>query len=204
VVGAPFRGFYRPYYGFRPRFSLGLGLFVGYPVAFPYFGYEYPYPYAYSYPYAYPYPYSYSYPSPYPAASYPYPYASSYPPAGAGYPSPYPPQYSNQYPAQSSNPYPPQSSNQYPIQPGQGSVGVAPGQTGFGGVSFDIAPGDAQVYVDGSYMGLVSNFSATKEPLTLTPGRHSIEVRAAGYRTMVFDADVTPGQVIPYQGSMQR
>jgi hypothetical protein len=50
----------------------------------------------------------------------------------------------------------------------------------------------------------VRNFSATKEPLTLTPGRQSIEVRAAGYRTMVFDADVTPGQVIPYQGSMQR
>ena len=149
MVGAPFRQFYRPYYAFRPRFSLGLGLFVGYPVAFPYFGYVYPYPYAYSY--SYPYPYSYSYPSPYPASAYPYPYPSSYPSAGAGYPSQYPPQSSNQYPSQ---------------PPGQGSVGVEPGQTALGGVSFDITPGDAQVYVDGSYMGLVSNFSAMSEPLT--------------------------------------
>jgi hypothetical protein len=71
-------------------------------------------------------------------------------------------------------------------------------------VSFDITPRDAQVYADGSYMGLASNFSATSEPLTLTAGRHSIEVRAAGYHTMVFDTDVIPGQVIPYQGTMQR
>ena len=55
IVGAPFRGFYRPYYAFRPRFSIGFGLFVGYPVAFPYYAYAYPYPYPY--PYSYPYPY---------------------------------------------------------------------------------------------------------------------------------------------------
>jgi hypothetical protein len=190
VVGVPFRPFFRPYYAFRSRFSLGLGLFVGYPVAFPYFGYAYSYPYADPYPYAYSYPYS-SYPDPYPypASSYPYPYPSSYPPAASAYPG--------QYPAQ--------ASNQYPDQPAvQGSVGVAPGQTALGGVSFDITPGDAQVYVDGTYMGLVSNFSATSEPLTLTAGRHNIEIRGAGYRTIAFDAEVTPGQVIPYQGTMQR
>ena len=43
-----------------------------------------------------------------------------------------------------------------------------------------------------------------QSPLTLTPGRHRIEVRASGYQTMAFDADVTPGQVIPYQGTLQR
>jgi PEGA domain-containing protein len=190
VVGVPFRRFYQPYYAFRPRFTLGLGLFVGYPIAFPYFGYAYPYPYAYSYPYSYPYPDPYPASSyPYPAGSYPYPNPSSYPSAGPTYPGQYPSQYSNQYPSQ---------------PPSQGSVGVAPGQTALGGVSFDITPGDAQVYVDGSYMGVVSNFSATSEPLTLTVGRHSIEIRAAGYKTRAFEADVTPGQVIPYQGTMER
>jgi len=42
---APFwtgRTYYRPY-AFRPRFSIGLNIFAGYPVA-----YTYPYPYAYS------------------------------------------------------------------------------------------------------------------------------------------------------------
>jgi hypothetical protein len=186
VVGVPFRQFYRPYYAFRPRFSLGFGLFAGFPVAFPYFGYAYPYdPYAYSYPYPYPVPYAY----PYPSSSYPYPYASAYPSASAAYPG----QYSTQYPSQ------------YPGQPqGQGSVGVAPEQTALGGVSFEITPGDAQVYVDGSYMGVVSNFSPSSEPLTLTQGRHHIEIRAAGYQTMTFETDVITGQVIPYRGAMQR
>ena len=38
----------------------------------------------------------------------------------------------------------------------------------------------------------------------LIPGRHHIEIRASGHRAMTFDADVTSGQVIPYQGTMQR
>jgi hypothetical protein len=40
--------------------------------------------------------------------------------------------------------------------------------------------------------------------LTLTAGRHHVEIRAAGYQTMTFETDVTAGQVIPYQGTMQR
>jgi hypothetical protein len=42
------RRFYRPYYVFRPRVSIGFGIFVGYPVAY-YQPYYYPYDY---YPYA--------------------------------------------------------------------------------------------------------------------------------------------------------
>src|SRR6185436_6450654 len=51
VVAAPFRSFSRPYYAFRPRFSVGFGLYVGYPVPFPYYGYAYGSPYRYGYPY---------------------------------------------------------------------------------------------------------------------------------------------------------
>ena len=35
-------------------------------------------------------------------------------------------------------------------------------------------------------------------------GRHHIEVRASGYQTMSFDVDIIAGQVIPYQGTMER
>jgi hypothetical protein len=85
-------------------------------------------------------------------------------------------------------------------------VGVTPGsgQQDFGGVSFDITPSDAEVYVDGEYGGVVGNFTPTSQPLALTPGRHHFEIRANGYQTMTFDTDVTRGQVIPYHGSMQR
>jgi len=46
-------------------------------------------------------------------------------------------------------------------------------------------------------------FDPTSQPLGLTPGRHHIEIRAAGYQTMAFDADVTAGRMIPYQGTLQ-
>jgi hypothetical protein len=153
-------------------------LFVGYPVAFPYYAYAYPYPYSY--------PYSYSYPYPYAPAPYPYP--------AYGYPS---------YPA-TNYPYPANDPYYAPQAPAQGSVGVAPGQQQFGGVSFEITPTDAQIYVDDDYIGVVGDFTPTRQPLTLTPGRHHIEIRADGYRTMTFDTDIVAGQVIPYRGTLQR
>src|SRR5262249_52364733 len=173
VVGvAPVR-FYRPYYTFRPRFSLGFGLWVGLPVAYPFYFYgRYdPYYYGYGYGYGYPYPYPYSYPYPYPYSYQPY-----------GYPPPYPP-------------------SSYPTT---GSVGVQPGRATTGGVSFEITPSTAEVYVDGTYMGTVGEFTPTSQPLDLTPGRHHIEVQAPGYRTQQFDVDIIAGQVIPYQGVMER
>jgi hypothetical protein len=189
IVGS--RGFYRPYYSFRPRLSLGFGLWVGYPVAYPYY-YGYPdYGYGYPYPYGYPDPYG------YPASS--YPGYGGYPPAPNGA---YPPTSYGGYPPASNGGYPPSSSS-YPAQP-QTSVGAQPGQASGGGVSFEITPGTAEVYVDGAYVGTASTFGPSSQPLSLTPGRHRVEVRAPGYETMSFDADAIPGQVIPYQGAMQR
>jgi len=168
VAVAPYR-FVQPYYAFRPRLNLGFGLFVGYPVAYPYY---YPYPYAYASPYPYPY-------DPYPPAPYSYP---SYP---------YPPQ-------NPSTSYPP------PAYPQSGGVTVQPGATNSAGVSFEITPSDADVYVDGVYVGRVSNFGPNYEPLSVTPGRHHIELRRPGYQTLTIDADAIAGEVIPYQGTMQR
>ena len=124
VVVGP-RPHYRPYYTFQPRFSLGFGLFIGHPVAYPYS----------HYPYAY----------------------------------------------------------QIPVQ--------VPRPTG--GLSFEITPSDAALYIDGRYMGLVDDFSPTMQPLSLAPGRHRIEIVEVGYEPMVFDVDVIAGQVIPFQGAME-
>lgn len=150
----------RPYYVFRPRLSLGFGIWVGDPV---------PYPYIYA-PYGYPYPdpYTYSYPESYPG----------YPPAQ--YPS-------SQYP------------QAYPTQPG---TTVSP--SAVGGVSFEITPSNAAVYVDGQYAGVVNDFNASAQPLSLAPGRHHIELQADGFIPLGFDVDVVAGQVIPYRGDLQR
>ncbi len=186
VIGPRFSN---PYYTFRPRFSVGLGLSVGYPVAFPYYGVD---PYAYD-PYynppAYVAPYSYA--APYlggPDPGYSSPGYSSPGYASPGYTTP-------NYAAPA-----PYYGSSAPTAPGP--LGVQPGAA-TGGLSFDISPASAEVFVDGRDMGPASNFAPTSEPLTLAPGRHHVELRAAGRETMTFDSDVIAGQVIPYQGTMQ-
>jgi hypothetical protein len=134
------RAFYRPYYVFRPRFSIGFGIWAGYPITY----YD---------PFYYPYDYSYS----------------------------------------SSGPVPP-----------QGAVGVQPYQTNMGGVSFEINPSTAEIWVDGNYYGTVDQFTPSSQPLGLPPGPHHIELREPGYQVSSFDVDVVVGQVIPFQGQLER
>jgi hypothetical protein len=73
-----------------------------------------------------------------------------------------------------------------------------------GGVSFDIAPSTAQVYVDGVFAVLVEDFDGASEPLLLAPGTHYVEIRLAGFRTATFDVTITPGEITPYQGTLER
>jgi hypothetical protein len=129
----------------------------------------------YSVPWAYPYYYPYSYP-------YPYPYSSAVP----GY-SVTPPV--TVEPNTSAEPE---------------TAGVQPDQSNLGGMSFEITPSDAQVFVDGNYVGTVGQFTPSSQPLGVPSGHHRVEVRLNGYKTIAFDADIVAGQVIPYQGQMER
>ena len=182
---APVR-FFSPYYTFRSRFSVGFGLFIGYPIP-----YNSPYYYPDDfYPYAYPYPYSYAYP-------YSYPYARTYPAPGPTY----------QAPAGLDSQYPPQARNSVGARPGptyQAPAGLDSQYPNMGGLSFEITPSDARVIVDGHDVGSVGQFTSTSQPLGLPVGRHHIEIAADGYRTMSSDVDVLAGQVIPFQGQMER
>jgi hypothetical protein len=190
---APAR-FYRPYYSFRPRFNLGFGLWAGYPLAYSAAFYD-----PFYYPYGYVSPYSY-YP-PYPSGAYPYYPPSSYgtyPPAGSNYPQSYPPSGSN-YPSSSN--YPPYNGQQ---QAPPNTMSVQPNQSNMGGLSFEITPANAELYVDGELMGTVGQFTPRSQPLGLTSGHHEVEIKASGYRTMSFDVDIVAGQVIPYQGALER
>jgi hypothetical protein len=141
------RRFYRPYYIFHPRLSVGFGLWAGFPVTY----YD---------PYYYPYDY--------------YPYAAATP----GY-----------------------------VVPPSGSINVQPNQSdqaNMGGLSFSITPDTAEVWVDGNYFGTVGQFTPESEPLGMPAGRHHVELREPGYQVGSFDVDIVAGQVIPYQGELER
>ncbi len=116
-------------------------------------------------------------------------YYDGYPPPGYGYPAP------GEYPPAS----PPPSG-----APSSGSSVIAQPGAAAGSVSFEITPATAEVFIDGEYVGRVSDLGPTTQPLALKPGRHRIEIRAPGYQTLSIDADVTAGQVIPYRGTLQR
>ena len=212
-VYAPYyRPYYStPYYAFHPHFTIGFGLSVGYPVAYPVYAPTY-YP-----PYGYPPPYAQVYPSqPYPQQGYPsqgypqqgYPQQGypqqGYPQQGypqQGYPQNNYPQQQQGYPQQGGGGYSQQSTPSY----GSNSVQVQPRTvSGSGGVSFEISPSDATVFIDGSYVGTVDQFGPQTEPLRLSPGRHRIELRASGMQSMAFDSTIVAGQVIPYRGTLQQ
>ncbi|HTI37787.1 MAG TPA: PEGA domain-containing protein [Vicinamibacterales bacterium] len=184
-----------PYYSFLPHFSIGVGISAGYPVGWPSYGYAYAYPYGYAYPYPYPYPYSgYYYPSYPPPAPAPAPPPGNYSYGGS---APYPSSgYSSGYP---------EPGRTQPYNAPSNSVSVDPGShSNSGGVSFEIDPPTASVFVDGKYMGTGAEFGPTTQPLSLTTGRHRVDIRAEGYQSVSFDADVTAGQVTPYKASLER
>ena len=111
------------------------------------------------------------------------------------YPStPYPDAYTSPYPI--TDPYPTQ------IYPAPATAAASVGAAG--GLSFDITPAEAGVYIDGYYMGLVSQFTPDQPPLALAPGRHHVQLQEPGFEFIEFDVDILPGQVIPYRGDLRR
>jgi hypothetical protein len=72
----------------------------------------------------------------------------------------------------------------------------------YGGISFDIQPYDAAIYVDGEYVGVVQDFGPYAAPLTLPAGVHHIDLQASGFAPLSFDLTVVPNQVIPYRGTL--
>jgi hypothetical protein len=84
-----------------------------------------------------------------------------------------------------------------------GYAGQPYANAAYGGLSFEITPPNAEVYVDGVYAGLVGEFTPNAPPLTLAAGLHRIELQAWGYEGWAFEVNVMPGQVMPFQGSLQ-
>lgn len=69
-----------------------------------------------------------------------------------------------------------------------------------GGLSLEVEPQNADVYVDGFYVGRLEDFAADGMPLRA--GRHWIELRADGYQTLTIPVAITAGQLTRYRGGL--
>ena len=73
-----------------------------------------------------------------------------------------------------------------------------------GEIRLQVRPREAAVYVDGYYAGVVDDFDGVFQRLKLEAGAHRLEVRAPGFRPLVFDVLVTPGETTTYRGDLKR
>lgn len=86
---------------------------------------------------------------------------------------------------------------------GYGPYGDSSRQWGRGGLKLKVKPREAEVYVDGFYMGQVDNFDGTFQQLELEPGGHRVEIRARGFETISFEVNIDPRETITYRGELQ-
>jgi hypothetical protein len=73
-----------------------------------------------------------------------------------------------------------------------------------GKLRLKIKPREAEVYVDGYYVGQVDDFDGIFQRLHLDSGAHRIEVRAPGYESLSFDVRIAPDQTTTYQGELKK
>jgi hypothetical protein len=92
--------------------------------------------------------------------------------------------------------------NPYGYQGGYGSGSYS--RAGSGSIRLKIKPRDAQVYVDGYFVGTVDQFDGVFQKLTVDAGAHRIEVKSEGREVVQFEVLITPGETITYQGELKR
>lgn len=73
-----------------------------------------------------------------------------------------------------------------------------------GGIKLKIQPENAEVFVDGSYAGIVDDFNSPFQRLNLPAGNHRIEVRANGFQTLSFDVRIEPLVTTSYSATLQQ
>jgi len=87
---------------------------------------------------------------------------------------------------------------------GGGSSGSSQVYRGAGSLRLKVKPGNAQVFVDGYFVGTVDSFDGVFQRLNVEAGSHKIELRADGFEPTLFDVMIVPGDTITYEGKMRR
>jgi hypothetical protein len=79
-----------------------------------------------------------------------------------------------------------------------------PGRGEEASLRLKIKPRDAQVFVDGQYVGIVDEFDGVFHHLKSDAGMHHVEIRAPGYETLTFDVRLDPDHSTTYTGELKK
>jgi hypothetical protein len=72
-----------------------------------------------------------------------------------------------------------------------------------GELRLKVRPRNAQVFVDGYYVGIVDDFDGIFQRLHLPSGGHRIEVRLPGYETLTFDVQIRFDDTTTFEGELR-
>ena len=84
------------------------------------------------------------------------------------------------------------------------SSGYSQGYREVGNLRLKVKPSNAQVHIDGYYVGVVDSFDGALQRLRVEAGNHRVELKAEGYEPVQFDVMIIPGDTITYKGEMKR
>ncbi len=73
----------------------------------------------------------------------------------------------------------------------------------YGALKLKMKPRDAEVFVDGYFVGRVDDYDGIFQKLNLESGPHRIEIRAPGYETLSFDVRIEFDETTTYRGELQ-
>jgi len=87
---------------------------------------------------------------------------------------------------------------------GGGGYSVSQSYRDNGSLRLKINPKQAQIYIDGYFVGVVDSYDGAFQKLGLEGGGHKVELKADGYEPLQFEVLVTPGETVTYKGEMKR
>ena len=87
------------------------------------------------------------------------------------------------------------------VAPGSVDVGVRQGR--YAVVKTDVEPEEAQVFLDGKYIGSADDFDGYPDFLYLGPGKYQLEFRIPNYMTFATELDVTAGQQLKIEEKLK-
>ncbi|MPY87734.1 MAG: PEGA domain-containing protein [Luteitalea sp.] len=72
-----------------------------------------------------------------------------------------------------------------------------------GSLRLKVRPREAEVFVEGDFVGQVDDFDGAFQRLHLPPGRHEIQVEAPGYAPLEFSVLIVRDQTVTYRGELK-